>query len=127
MTHLLTVLARLSINLEYLPIVLIAVAVVFTVLYWWNARRAFRLELDRVVLWFMLEGGVKKKRYKEQAQEYITELADIPFLDTLLSKKLRKRLKTLEKKQEESTSDLRNHLDKKDLDDDKTEGSQNEK
>ena len=120
MAHLLTVLARLAIDLEYLPIVLIAVAVVFTVLYWWNARRAFRLELDRVVLWFMLEGGVEKKRYKEQAQEYIGESADIAFLDTLVSKKLRKRLKTLEKKQEESASDLRNHLNKKNLNNDKT-------
>ncbi len=160
MAHLLTVLARLSIVLEYLPITLTAVVAVFTGLYWWNARRSFRLELDRVVLWFMLEGGVKKKRYKEQAQEYMRELADrntldlsnaknrdsmkgiaeysereevisqmgadITFLDTLVSKKLRERLKTLEKKQEESTSDLRNHLNKKHLNNGKTERRENE-
>ncbi len=160
MTHLLTVLTRLTINLEYLPIMLTAVAAVFTGLYWWNARRSFRLELDRVVLWFMLEGGVKKKRYKEQVQEHIREFADrntpdlsnaknrdfmkgiaeysereeaisqmgadVASLDTLVSKKLRKRLKAIKRKQEESTSDLRNHLNKKDLDNGKTERRENE-
>jgi len=38
-----------------LPVILTGLVVLFTGLYFWNARRAFLLELDRVVLWFSLE------------------------------------------------------------------------
>lgn len=62
MAYLVTILAGLSILLAfssiilvYLPIMITAVVAAVTVLYWLNARRAFLLELDRVVLWFRLE------------------------------------------------------------------------
>lgn len=38
--------------MDYINIALLALVAVFTGLYWWDARRAFLLELDRVVLWF---------------------------------------------------------------------------
>ncbi len=39
--------------MNYINIALLALVVIFTGLYWWDARRAFLL--DRVVLWFRLE------------------------------------------------------------------------
>jgi len=41
--------------MNYINIALLALVVVFTGLYWWDAKRAFLLELDRVTLWFKLE------------------------------------------------------------------------
>jgi len=51
--------------MNYINIVLLALVAVFTGLYWWDARRAFLLELDRVVLWFRLEESEKKQRFQK--------------------------------------------------------------
>ena len=70
------ILAFSSIILVYLPIMVTGVIAVFTVLYWWNARRAFLLELDRVVLWFRLEENKKEKDIQSKIEEVRIRLTE---------------------------------------------------
>ncbi len=51
--------------MNYFIVGLTTLVAVFTGLYWWDARRAFLLELDRVVLWFRLEESEKKTKIPE--------------------------------------------------------------
>ncbi len=60
--------------MNYINIALLALVAVFTGLYWWDARRAFLLELDRVVLWFRLEGSEKTKIPESDINEITTKI-----------------------------------------------------
>lgn len=52
--------------MSYFTIGLTFLVAVFTGLYWWDARRAFFLELDRVVLWFRLEEDKQREITKSK-------------------------------------------------------------
>lgn len=119
----------------HISVILTELVAIFTGLYWWNARRSFLLELDRVVLWYRLEEAREqniekvaewvekfspfqftpsqredlKKDLKEVflAKEYAGQLA---FFDTLKSKSLRIRLKKYEERQRKITSEFTKRL-----------------
>ena len=75
--------------MNYINIALLALVAVFTGLYWWDARRAFLLELDRVVLWFRLE---EDKQRETTESKFINE-GIIDFAEHLnLSSSKRKEL-----------------------------------
>lgn len=63
---------------EWINVILTALVALFTGLYWWNARRSFLLELDRVVLWFRLEEeeDIKKGELNELIDEGIDKIID---------------------------------------------------
>ena len=52
--------------MNYINIALLALVAIFTGLYWWDARRTFFLELDRVVLWFRLEEDKQREITKSK-------------------------------------------------------------
>ena len=61
-------------------LIITVLVVVFTGLYWWDTRRAYLLELDRVTLWFRLE---ERKKMEAQIKE---------VLETTLDKQIEKKL-----------------------------------
>ena len=56
---------------EQIVVIFTGLMALFTGLYWWNTRRAFLLELDRVFLWFKLGKDVTD----EKADKLIDEAA----------------------------------------------------
>ncbi len=107
LSYLTTILHDLTIILNswsnYLPVFLTGLVVVFTALYWWNARRAFLLELDRVLLWFRLEQEITD----EETDKILDEEVDEYVIDEMIDKET-------DKKIDESTLKL-NQLDREKL------------
>ena len=60
--------------MNYFIVGLTTLVAVFTGLYWWDARRTFLLELDRVVLWFRLEESEKTKIPESEINEITTKV-----------------------------------------------------
>ncbi len=63
--------------MNYFIVGLTTLVAIFTGLYWWDARRAFLLELDRVVLWFRLEESEKKTKTPEsEINKIVTKITE---------------------------------------------------
>jgi len=123
----------------WLSLGLAGLVALFTGLYWWDTKRSFLLELDRVVLWYRLEEkkwldkekiskGIDKicKRHNWPAKQtenlkkgwledlMVRELvSELAFFRTLKSKGLENRLEKYGKEQEKMLSDYYKNMGRK--------------
>jgi len=70
---------------KQIVVILTGLVALFTGLYWWNARRAFLLELDRVLLWVR-----SKQRITDEEADKLIEEGINEHIDKMIDEKIDK-------------------------------------
>lgn len=85
---------------KQIVVILTGLVAFFTGLYWWNARRAFLLELDRVLLWVRLEEEKTTEKMLDKTIDINVKKSVDQKMDKMMEKILAKHTLTPEQRKE---------------------------